>query len=193
MNPEAEKSPPPAGSEKGEAEPGLEAYAALPDLDPASLRFSWSEGGFLSLVLNPGEAEEKSYGRVHLHRCYPFTEPSRYISVRDKDNKEIGMILDLGRFPAPVRALLDRELERRYFLPRIVRIDAVREEFGYSYWQVLTSAGPRSFAVRSGQGNVYGLSEAQVMVVDVDGNRYRIEDYSALDAKSLKMVETLLA
>ena len=43
-----------------------------------------------------GEIEKKYYDRVYLHRAFPFDNPFSYISVLDKDSKEIGFIKELN-------------------------------------------------------------------------------------------------
>lgn len=167
---------------------GLSEYIDIRYLDPATARFSETPGGFVRLVIG----EDESYPRVLLYRAFPFSFVDRYISVRDMDGKEIGMIKDLNEFGEETARLVLKELDRRYFTPVITRIESIKEEFGYAYWNVETSAGARRFTVRDMQQNVVLLSQYQLLVIDVDGNRYEIPDYRELDAKSRKVIEDLL-
>ncbi|HLS89659.1 MAG TPA: DUF1854 domain-containing protein [Limnochordia bacterium] len=167
---------------------GLSEYVDIRYLDPATARFSETPGGFVRLVIG----EEESYPRVALYRAFPFSFPDRYISVRDMDGNEIGMIKDLNEFDEKTAKLILRELERRYFTPVITQIESIKEEFGYAYWDVRTDAGPRRFTVRDMQSNVILLSPEHVLIIDVDGNRYEIPDYHKLDARSRKYIEDLL-
>ncbi len=43
----------------------------------------------------------KEYPRISVHRCFPFSDPDRYISIREPeaDGKEIGLIEDIRRLP----------------------------------------------------------------------------------------------
>ena len=68
----------------------------------------------------------------------------------------------------------------------------MKEEFGYSYWMVDTDAGPRRFTVQSGKNNVTVVAERRLLIVDVDGNRFSIADYTRLDRSVLRTLETLL-
>jgi len=172
----------------GRQDQGLSDYVDIRYLDPATARFSKTPGGFVRLAIGDGEI----YPRVALYRAFPFSYPDRYISVRDMEGKEIGMIRDLREFDEETVRLIERELERRYFTPVIRRIDSIKEEFGYAYWTVETDAGPRRFTVREMHHNVVMLSPDHVLIIDVDGNRYEIPDYQRLDPKSRKMIEDLM-
>lgn len=79
----------------------------------------------------------------------------------------------------------------RYFAPSIERILEIKEEFGYSFWSVETSAGLCRFTVGRGT-NVRLVSSKKVLITDVDGNRFQIEDISKLSAKEYRMLEMFL-
>lgn len=174
-----------AGREGADA---LSDYVEIKYLSPAEATFQATPGGFVRLSLATGE----EYPRINVHRAFPLTLKDRYISVRDMEGNEIGMIENLHDFPQEVVQLIEGELERRYFTPVIKRIESIKEEFGYAYWSVDTDVGQRRFTVRDMHANVIPLSAERVFVVDVDGNRYDIPDYTALDPKSRKLLENLL-
>lgn len=165
---------------------GLEGYVDIRYLSPESAQFERTAGGFLSLT-----AGGEHYPRVFLYRSFPFTLSDEYISVRDKDGSEIGMIRRISDFPAGVQALLREELERRYFTPVITRIRSVKEEFGYTYWDVETQSGPRRFTVKESHHNVMLLGPEHFLIVDVDGNRFEIPDATALDSQSRRFLDAL--
>lgn len=167
---------------------GLSDYVEIRYLSPEECEFSATPGGFVRLRLTSGE----EYARVNVHRSFPLSMKDRYISVRDMEGNEIGMIEDLSQFPREVADLIRAELDRRYFTPVIKRIENIKEEFGYAYWTVETDVGFRRFTVRDMHSNVIPLSAERVFIVDVDGNRYDIPNYTVLDAKSRKFLEELL-
>lgn len=169
-------------------EHSLSDYIDIRYLDPAEARFEETPGGFVKLTIG----EDEVYPRVALYRAFPFSYEDRYISVRDLEGNEIGMIKELGAFGEETVQLILRELERRYFTPVISRIESIKEEFGYAYWTVDTDAGSRRFTVRDMQLNVVLLSSHHVLIIDVDGNRYDIPDYRELEPKSRKYIEDLL-
>ncbi|MDI9470422.1 MAG: DUF1854 domain-containing protein [Bacillota bacterium] len=158
-------------------------------LTPANARFTASPGGFVDL-----EHDGHSYRRVAIHRCFPFSAPELYISVREAEptgeaGREIGLIETLSDFPADVRALIDAQLELRYFQPVIQRIRRIKEEYGYSYWETETSRGPAKFTVRNGSGQVFSIGERRYLVVDIDGNRYEIADTRNFSSREQKLLD----
>jgi len=166
---------------------GLATYVDIEFLTPDNSVFDKTPGGFLRLVKG-----DQTYERVSLFRTFPFTLGDRYLSVRDMDGKEIGVIKDMDAFPPEAVEAFKAELERRYFTPTITRIKSMKEEFGYAYWEVDTDSGPRRFTVRDLQHSLLLLSEVHVMIVDIDGNRFEIPDYTALDPASRKYIDDLL-
>lgn len=157
-------------------------------LKASEVEFQRTKGGFLSLRVGGKER----YPRVHLYRSFPLSRSAEYISVRDKDDREIGIIEDLAEFPSKTVRLLAEELERRYFTPTIREIKSLKQEFGYTYWEVVTDSGFCRFTVKMGDNTVRYLSEDTLLVFDVDGNRFELVEYESIDKKHLKIVETLL-
>lgn len=166
---------------------GLAHYVDIEFLTPENAEFSQSPGGFLRM-----KKGEETYDRVTLFRTFPFSLGDRYLSVRDMDGKELGVIKEMDDFPPDVIQAFKAELDRRYFSPTITKIKSLKEEFGYAYWEVETDSGPRRFTVRDMQQNVMLLSQVHVMIVDVDGNRFDVPDYTALDPVSRKYIDDLL-
>lgn len=157
-------------------------------IDPGKTRFEITPGGFLSMFIEPDEV----YPIVHLYRMLPFSMEDEYISVTDKNGKEIGFIKSLKDFPPDVVSILSVELNRRYFIPIIRKINSIKDEFGFTYWEVETDAGERRFTTRSGHNQVIQLNENRVLIIDLDGNRFEIEDYKSLGSKYSRIIETLL-
>ena len=160
-------------------------------LNPETLRFSVTDGGFLALAVTGGEGTAH-YARINAYRAFPLSAADQYVSLRDADGKEIGILESLADLRPEQAALLREELERRYFTPVIKRVRSLKEEFGYSYWLVDTDAGQRRFTVQSGKNNVTVVGESRLLIVDVDGNRFFVDDYHRLDRNMLRTLETLL-
>ncbi len=132
---------------------------------------------------------EMRYSRVYLRRSFPTEEPGRYISVANKEEKEIGMVMDVDTFPKAQREILHAELAHRYFMPTILSIDSLTDRFGHTVFQVKTNIGPIRFTVRDVYRNLFRLPDGKIILTDVDQNRYEIPDPKALDAKSYKRIE----
>lgn len=173
---------------KVENKTDLADAAKISFLTPENTVFTKTAGNMLSVMVN-----EEEYPVVYLHCSFPHTNKSIYVSVRTIENKEIGMIKVLDDFPAEIVRLLEEQIKIRYFAPEIVKVVKIREEFGYSYWETETSAGVCKFTVRSGGANVKVISETKVLINDVDGNRFIIEDLNKLSDKEYRMVEMCIS
>ena len=139
---------------------------------------------------------EKIAERIFLSRAFPFDMPFDYISVLDKDKKEIGFIRSLDDFDDPDKTLLIHELETKYYTPVIKKILSVKERYGFSYWKCECEFGEKSFTLQDTFRSIIKAQSAdgteRVYILDVDGNRYEIPDVEALDRQSYKKIELYL-
>lgn len=156
-------------------------------IEPEKAQFAKTGKGFVSLTL-----DETEYKRIALRRILPYTMPDDYISVCDKEQKEIGIIKAISEYPEEQACILREELERRYYCPRIKTILSVKEKMGYVYFEVLLEKGDKSFALKDVSKNIRRIDEKRLMLFDVDGNRYVIDDLEALDVKSRRNIEPYL-
>jgi len=152
-------------------------------------RFERTPGGFVSL-----EFGGVKYPRVAVHRCFAFSDPDRYISVREPEGegREIGLIEDMNDLDPETRAMLEEQMGLRYFSPKIRRVYDIREEYGYSYWDVETDRGSCRFTVRMSGGSVYPIGENRYLINDIDGNRFEISDLYALTPREIKKLDLFI-
>lgn len=168
------------------------------DLTPNNARFYRSGGGLVSLDITHAEDEAESFERVAILRSFPVTSPDEFLSVREPDTKkrgrgkEIGMIRRLSDFDEQTATLINEELERRYFTPQITKIFAMKDKFGYLYWDAQTTAGHVTFVMNNPFSNIRVLEDGRVFMNDVDGNVFVIRDVKALDTASYKKLEIYL-
>jgi len=149
-----------------------------------------TEGGLMSATV-----DGTFYKRVRPVRCFPFTDPDKYISLREgsgNESREIGMLLNIGDLGAEAEAIIRNQLDLMYFMPIIKKTLSIREEYGYSYWDVQTDRGELRFTVRMGGNSINKLSDTRIIISDLDANRFEIPDTSALSAKELKMLDLYL-
>ncbi len=152
--------------------------------------FARTAGGFVSL-----ETEGKNYPRVQIYRTFPFTDPDLYISVRDTEEKakEIGMIRNLNEdVDEETAEMLREQMRMRYFMPKIAKINSIKDEFGFAYFDVETDKGASRFTIQMGGSAVVRLSNTRVLIQDVDGNRFEIPDLQALTTAELKKLDVFL-
>lgn len=174
----------------------FDAVIKIRYLDDSNAVFT-EHDGFLSLKTtypnDEGITEEQTYERIFLHSAFPFDMPHSYISVLDKDQKEIGMIRELSALSEETQKILLGELGRKYYAPRIKKILSVKERYGFSYWRVdLENANDFSFTVQDTYRSMLKIDSEHVFIVDVDGNRYEIPSVEALERASYKKIELYL-
>lgn len=165
----------------------LAEAAKIHYLTAPNTTFVKTAGDMLNLTVDGTE-----HAGVYVHCSFPHTDKRIYLSIRTHDNKEIGMIRTLDAFPADTVALLEEQIGIRYFAPEITKVNKVREEFGYSYWETETKAGACRFTVRGGGNNVKFVNEHRILVLDVDGNRFVIPDVRKMTDKEYRMIETCM-
>lgn len=165
----------------------IEELLTVRYLTPEQASFTRTEGGFVALAIG-----EEKYDRVNFFRAFPFSDPGRYISVREPDAKarEIGIIKELDQFNADTQALIIEQMNLRYFTPQITRVHDVKVEFGFAYWSVTTDRGPCKFTMNS--GSIPYLSDVRLLISDIDGNRFEIKDFTKLPQKDIKKLDMFL-
>lgn len=151
--------------------------------------FARTPGGFVSLTYM-GE----TYDRVGVYRAFPFTDPERYISIRQADEKakEIGIVRDLQELSPDTADMLREQMNLRYFTPVITKIRDVKDRYGFAYFDVETDKGSCKFTIRNGGGSVVRLGETRLLISDLDGNRFEIPDLTRLTAGELKKLDLFI-
>lgn len=153
---------------------------------PETCIFKTLPSGFLSAVI-----DSKEYKRVILTRALPMTLPDKYICISDIEKNEIGIIEDINDFDDEQRKLISNELSQRYFCPSITEIKSVTEKFGNFYFDVMIGDFKKNFTVKNLTKNVRYHGDG-FDIIDVDGNRYRIDDYNAISKKSRRKIAPYL-
>ena len=147
--------------------------------------------------LNPGEvglfragdalratiAGDRSCLRVIPMRVFPISMRDRYISLRDMDGNELGVIRDPSELDKDSRKLLLNELRKRYFTPVIREIRSLSDKFGIVEWEVETDRGTKTFLTRSLHHSLKETDDG-LIITDMENNRYEIVSYSDLDPRS---------
>ena len=169
----------------------LEKSARIIRLDESNSSFEM-KNGFLTMTVKE-DGEEKSCGRVFLHRAFPHELLWEYISVSGDEGKEIGLIYNVDDLTESDRALIVTEIERKYYSPVIKSISALKERYGFSYWKAVGEDGKSfNFTMQDTFRNIIHTGEDSLILVDVDGNRYTIKSVAELDRKSYRKIELYL-
>ena len=158
-------------------------------ITPENAKFSRTEGGFVALSF-----EGKEYNRIGVYLTFPLTNPDEYISIREADEKakEIGVIAKLDSLEKDQADMIREQIKLRYFMPSITKVIDVKDEYGYAYWNVLTSFGACRFTTGMGGDSVVALSDARILITDIDGNRYEIADFNTLSPAEKKKLDIFI-
>ncbi len=85
---------------------------------------------------------------VCVTRCFPWSEPGRFISLRDDEEEEFALVRDPADLDEGSRAALEMSLVESGFVLEIIGVDVCEEEVEIRTWVVRTKQGLRSFQTR---------------------------------------------
>ncbi|MBR0535992.1 MAG: DUF1854 domain-containing protein [Clostridia bacterium] len=156
-------------------------------LNPAVCSFSYNKNNFLVMTL-----DGKDKGRVKLIRAYPFSLKEDYICVHDIEDNEIGILLTLTELDEESHKACTKELETRYYCPTVENVKSIKERMGHFYFETIIDGKVKKFTVRDITSNIRYASENTLLIFDMDGNRYIIPDYNAIEEKSKRLLEPYL-
>jgi hypothetical protein len=122
---------------------------------------------------------------VRVHRCFPWSEPDRFLSLRDREDREVAMVTHLEELEGASRKALQSSLLEAAFVLRVTEITEVDEEVEIRTWKVETEQGPRSFQTRLDDWP-WEVPGGGIVIRDVSGDLYHIADPAAMDEKSRK-------
>lgn len=135
---------------------------------------------------------EEDWKEVSLVRLFPLSEPEKWISVLDKEGKELGVLLELQGLAVEDLDCAREELRRRYLVPEVLRILACRDKFDLVEWTVETDRGQVTFLTRNLREQVQQPLSRRLILTDVEGSRYDVPDTDALDPQSRRWLEERL-
>lgn len=164
--------------------------AALSYLSKSTAHFS-KRGDFLALTLEK-DGEKEEFERVWLHRVFPFDAPDEYISVQTREAQEIGLIRRLSDFDGEEVEILKEALDRKYFVPKILKITSLKEKRGFTFWKAVLDIGEVAITVQDTYRSLLRVGSDKAFLIDTSGNRFEIESLEALDRKSRKKLELYL-
>ena len=117
---------------------------------------------------------------VRVVRCFPWTEPGRFISLRDPDEREIALIADLGELDCASREAVEAALAEAAFVLEVTHVESIEEEFEIRNWRVQTRQGARTFQTHRDEWP-RAVDGGGFLVHDVAGDLFRIPPAEQLD------------
>jgi hypothetical protein len=124
---------------------------------------------------------------VRLRQCFPWSEPRRYLSLRDDDEREVALIEDPDLLAPESRQALERALVEAAFVLEVARVLSIEEEVEIRQWTVDTAQGPRAFQTHLDEWPRV-LPAGGLLIRDVAGDLYRLPAPQCLDRRSRELL-----
>jgi len=124
---------------------------------------------------------------VWVRRCFPWSQPGRFISLRDHEKDEFALIRDLDELDPDSRGVLEAALIEAGFVLEVLRVLGVDEEVEIRNWKVETVQGERTFQTRLDDWPRQ-MPGGALLIRDVAGDLYHVADPSALDETSRQLL-----
>lgn len=124
---------------------------------------------------------------VQLRQCFPWSEPRRFLSLRDADENEVALIDDIATLDPESRQAIERSLATAAFVLDITRVLSIEEEVEIRHWTVDTRSGRRSFQTRLDDWPLV-LPDGALLIRDVGSDLYRCRQPSMLDGHSRSLL-----
>lgn len=165
-------------------------------LDIKEAEFYAGAGGFAGL-----RYKGEDFPHIVLRRLMPLKHPFEYISAAcagdGNEFKEIGILKSVEDLPEEQREIVVGELGNRYYSPEVLDVVSVQDKLGYVYMELRLKNKKgveykKNCAVKDVSRNIRMLSDTSVIIFDVDGNRYIVEDLKRLSRKSLRKLDAYL-
>ena len=118
---------------------------------------------------------------VQALRAMPLSDENQYIVLRDGKDKELGILETLDGMDARGVELIQIALRKRYFLPKILKINAINERFNSADWDVETDRGRINIQTKAIHEAVIELGGGRILLRDNEENRYEIPNLDELD------------
>ena len=136
--------------------------------------------------------DDRSHLDVRVIRCFPQSIPDRFWALTHQDGRVIGVIVDPDALDEESLEASLYSLEQQYFLPQITAVHSLKEEFGAIYFEVDTDRGQRSFVAKGVREALEETSDGEIILTDVNENRYAITNYQNLDSRSRRFLDRII-
>ena len=124
---------------------------------------------------------------VWVRRCFPWSEPGQFISLRNDDDEELALVGDVAELDEASRRVLEQALADAGFVFELTGVLGIDEEVEIRHWRVTTRQGERSFQTRLDDWP-RELPRGGLLIRDLSGDLYHLPDPALLDKNSRKLL-----
>lgn len=146
-----------------------------------SLKVEWRKDGRLWVSRKGDE------WTVRVTRCFPWSKPDRYVSLRDNEENEVVLVVSLTDLKEESRQAVEKALAEAGFVLDIVKVLDITEDFEIRSWEVITRQGPRKFQTALDDWP-HVVPGGGLVIRDISGDLFFIDDPDTLDESSRKML-----
>ena len=143
------------------------------------------------VLYHPGDGQEPI--PVRLSWARPLTDRGgQVVILRADKKKEVATLTEIEQLDVTSREVIEEELQRRYFMPKITKVVSTAATFGNRYWHVETDRGTRRFLMKCPETDAMWITDDRCVLKDVLGNCYEIASISDLDSVSRTNADKVL-
>ncbi len=124
---------------------------------------------------------------VRVVRCFPWSAPSRFLSLRNGDDEEVALVRDLAELGPIARRALSMSLLEAGFVLEIDAVESVDEEIEIRTFVVRTKQGRRTFQTLRDEWP-RELPGGALLIRDVVGDLYLLREPDGLDEQSQRLL-----
>lgn len=124
---------------------------------------------------------------VSVRRCFPWSEPGRFVSLRDHEDEEFALVADAKVLDRGSRRVLEEALVEAGFVLQVTQVLEIEEEVEIRRWHVRTRQGPRRFVTRLDDWP-RALPGGGLLLRDVAGDLYHLGDPAGMDRESRELL-----
>jgi len=123
----------------------------------------------------------------------PLSDGKRIVSILHQEKKEeLILIKSLETIDGTNKKIIEEEIERCYFFPKITKINDVSIHLGDYYWDVVTDKGGKKFLLSSPSVNMRWVSTQRIILCDSDGIKYDLCDMEDMDQASRDLLQRII-
>ncbi len=124
---------------------------------------------------------------VTVARCFPWSDPTRFVSLRDGEDEEVALVRSPDELPEGSRKVLEEELAIAGFVFEVESLMAVDEEIEIRTFHVRTRQGERRFQTHRDEWP-RTVPGGGLLIRDVVGDLYLVREPGGLDRHSAKLL-----